>query len=214
MTIMGVASLEDADNLASNYTNWVADLGNQFLAASPAWALSDPTEEAAFRDDLKGLVQRLATAKEELAQVHKEVNALPLPLGNSWQPAPGAYQALILAVRQGGEGSPLQKGDFLELTNRLSEYVKSVGTAPIRFTPVEAPKVDPDTEFLKAVKPGLAGAAEAVTRPFVELGRGAGAAVGEGAKKIPWWGWGLMGLGGVAIVGYTSGQIALLTGKK
>jgi hypothetical protein len=93
-----------------------------FGKASGEWVTKDPSAFADFLNDLTALQLRWASAKSALGGVGGIVSGAisagtaGLYSGSSGQ---AIYNGLYKALHQGGEGSPIHKGDFNDLAERL-----------------------------------------------------------------------------------------------
>jgi hypothetical protein len=151
-------SLDQAQNLQTNYAKWIGELAAQFAKVQSTWAAKDagntsgyfpspPGSEASFEADLAGLRSRFTRAS-----VGVDAQARATVLSPRVADASNEYDALVKAVRQGGEGAPLQAGDFSDLTSRLQAYLASEGQA-VNYSPAVQPTPELSSAFLEATDP-------------------------------------------------------------
>jgi hypothetical protein len=125
------------DNLISNYQGFITSLGKYYAATRPAWDAQDSAASQDFDSDLLALQDRF-----EAAQVTSTpVTVLGIPAGQHQTSSEEEYQAIVHAIRAGGEGAPLQKGDFSDLVGRLAKAQLSLGVSATGLpTPIQPPK--------------------------------------------------------------------------
>ena len=122
-----------------------------FGKASTGWTAKDPGGYADFLNDLLALQMRWSTAKANATSLGSLLGAGVvsgltggISTGSSGQ---AAYDGLIKALKQGGEGAQVQKGDYDDLAQRLSKI------ASFSWKPSAQPGTPLSTSLLKIVTP-------------------------------------------------------------
>lgn len=122
-----------------------------FGKASTGWTAKDPGGYADFLNDLLALQMRWSTAKANATSLGSLLSAGVvsgltggISAGSSGQ---AAYDGLIKALKQGGEGAQVQKGDYDDLAQRLSKI------ASFSWKPSAQPGTPLSTSLLKIVTP-------------------------------------------------------------
>ena len=122
-----------------------------FGKASTGWTAKDPGGYADFLNDLLALQMRWSTAKANATSLGSLLSAGVvsgltggISTGSSGQ---AAYDGLIKALKQGGEGAQVQKGDYDDLAQRLSKI------ASFSWKPSAQPGTPLSTSLLKIVTP-------------------------------------------------------------
>lgn len=122
-----------------------------FGKASTGWTTKDPGGYADFLNDLLALQMRWSTAKANATSLGSLLSAGVvsgltggISAGSSGQ---AAYDGLIKALKQGGEGAQVQKGDYDDLAQRLSKI------ASFSWKPSAQPGTPLSTSLLKIVTP-------------------------------------------------------------
>lgn len=116
--------------------------------ASLGWSAKDPGAYSDFLNDLLALQMRWGTAKAAAtgfgAAALTSLYTGGLTTGSSGQ---AAYEGLIKALKQGGEGSQIHKGDYDDLEQRLNKV------SGFSWKPSSQPGTPLSTSLLKAVTP-------------------------------------------------------------
>ena len=122
-----------------------------FGKASTGWTAKDPGGYADFLNDLLALQMRWSIAKANATSLGSLLSAGVvsgltggISTGSSGQ---AAYDGLIKALKQGGEGAQVQKGDYDDLAQRLSKI------ASFSWKPSAQPGTPLSTSLLKIVTP-------------------------------------------------------------
>ena len=122
-----------------------------FGKASTGWTAKDPGGYADFLNDLLALQMRWSTAKANATSLGSLLSAGVvsgltggISTGSSGQ---AAYDGLIKALKQGGEGAQVQKGDYDDLAQRLNKI------ASFSWKPSVQPGTPLSTSLLKIVTP-------------------------------------------------------------
>ena len=122
-----------------------------FGKASTGWTAKDPGGYADFLNDLLALQMRWSTAKANATSLGSLLSAGVvsgftggISTGSSGQ---AAYDGLIKALKQGGEGAQVQKGDYDDLAQRLNKI------ASFSWKPSAQPGTPLSTSLLKIVTP-------------------------------------------------------------
>ena len=122
-----------------------------FGKASTGWTAKDPGGYADFLNDLLALQMRWSTAKANATSLGSLLGAGVvsgltggISTGSSGQ---AAYDGLIKALKQGGEGAQVQKGDYDDLAQRLNKI------ASFSWKPSAQPGTPLSTSLLKIVTP-------------------------------------------------------------
>jgi hypothetical protein len=121
-----------------------------FGKASTGWSAKDPGGFADFLNDLTALQLRWASARTNATGLAAgglgAISGLTFGLstGSSGQ---AAYDGLIKALKQGGEGAQPHKGDFDDLAGRLRKVT------PFDWTPSSQPGTPLSSSLLKVLTP-------------------------------------------------------------
>jgi hypothetical protein len=118
-----------------------------FGKASADWSIKDPGAFADFLNDLTALQMRWGTAKA--AATGLGIGAMAGLTGGLTTGSPGqaAYDGLIKALKQGGNGAQVHKGDFDDLNQRLNKI------SGFSWSPSSQPGTPLSTSLLKLVTP-------------------------------------------------------------
>ena len=138
--LLGGKSVADCDNLIANYNTWINQLGDQYQAAMSAWKAKAPDASKAWGLDYNKLTTRWGLAKDAVDKVRSKLTLDRFTAAND------EYNGLILAIRQGGEGAPVQTSDFLDLRDRLNAFTSGVQTlGPVVLKAAVQPTSDPSS---------------------------------------------------------------------
>jgi hypothetical protein len=149
-------------------------LANAFGAVSGSWAVKDPSGFADFLNDLTALQARWGKAKASASSLSSlamtgGMSGLTggLSTGSAGQ---SLYDGMIRALKQGGEGAQIHKGDFDDLAQRLNKFKPG----SFSWTPSKQPDGTISSAIIKAIQPydvlGMVGGSIAPQGPLAPPG--------------------------------------------
>lgn len=212
LTDFGV-DLSEIGDLVKSGDDRLTSLSTAFGNYSSTWAKKDPGGFADFLNDLTALQMRWGKAKAAAQSASSQAGSIAtslltggLSMGSGGQ---AAYDGLVKALKQGGEGARVQKGDFDDLASRL----KAAG-AKYDWTPSSQPGAPLTSSALKIVMPldtlGMIKGDIAPQGPFAPPG----GTVDDLRKLHDWWithehviVLAMMAIGGIIFIGTVAGLI-------
>ena len=151
----------DVNRLVQNYDDWIPKLRLRFASLKSQWEALNADECASFEKDLSGLEERWAKAHAYAKSINMDdasrvIGALAITVSGLYSlwasgnfdagvPAQWKYYSYLWAIRQGGEGAPLEQGDYADLLHRLETEEATLQVTPTpAFLPASPVQVSDD----------------------------------------------------------------------
>jgi hypothetical protein len=142
----GEHSTADVADLIESGQYRIDQIGKAYVAITPTWLAKDPKGYGDFTADWTALQARWVAAKAR-AQTATSTSSLLVGAQIPFMSGAGldnAYNDLLRAMKQGGDGAQVQKGDLDDLDRRL----RAAGGNP-DYSQMPQPHRDAGLEFLK-----------------------------------------------------------------
>jgi len=162
-----LATLGDVARLIANYDEWIRQLRIRYTTLWAKWNDDGPDACQAYSNDLANLEQRWQAAHDYAEDVNTDdmytaitpaiwIGAKVLfakLTGGTFDdavPAQQKYLAYVWAIRQGGEGAPVQTGDYSDLVQRIYAAETELGLPHPKDPTVQQPTYQISSQFLKS----------------------------------------------------------------
>jgi hypothetical protein len=142
----GEHSTADVADLIKSGQYRIDQIGKAYVAITPTWLAKDPKGYGDFTADWTALQARWVAAKTKAltATSTSSMVAGGMTYGLVGTSVDDAWTALLKAMKQGGDGAQVQKGDLDDLDRRLT-----AAGGRVDYSQMPQPHPDAGLEFLK-----------------------------------------------------------------